>query len=105
MTIIFKGLPEKPSTNSYDDIRRLGNNLLTGKMNIVGKLTINPNTTETIIEDRNVGENSFITFIGLDDKSLITSLYIKSKNVLGRSFTIGHDNIEHSRTYNYVVIG
>ncbi len=105
MTIAFKGLPTKESTNSYDEIRTLSNNLLQGKMNVTGSVSITANTTQTTVTDWNVGEDSFISFIGLDENSLTSDLYIKSKDVLNNSFTIGHDSSEESRSYLYIVIG
>ncbi len=105
MTIIFNGLPQKQSQNSYDDIRRMVNSLLSGKMNITGTFTVLPNMTETVIEDRNIGENSFIGFMGLDENSYSSELYLKSKNVLGKSFTIGHGSSEYPRSYSYIIIG
>ncbi len=103
MTIIFKGLPEKQSTNSYDDIRRLSNNILSGKMNVVYDLTILPNTNETIIINQNVGSNSFINLIGLDENSLISNIYIKNRG--SKTFTLGHDAVDVARAYSYIVIG
>ncbi len=105
MKIAFKGLPEKQSQNSYDEIRRFGNNLLNGKMNISGEFNVSPNTTQTTVMDRNVGENSYIGITGLDEKSLSGELYIQSKNVLDKSFTIGHNSSEHSRKFSYIVVG
>ncbi len=105
MAVIFRSLPNKETKNTYDDIRRLSNSLLNGKMNVSGSFVVTANTLQTEVNDRNVGENSFIGIIGLDENSLLEGLYIKSKDVLNKNFTVGHSSKEYNRKYSYVVIG
>lgn len=101
----FESLPDSKPVNPYEVIKRVVNGIVTGKTNNVRYVEIMPNTTETIITDRLIGRDSFVNFIGLDENSLIGSVFLKEIDTPKSQFVIGHDSSVNIRKYRYAVIG
>lgn len=86
------------------EVKRIVNNILNGKLNATGTFTVTNGTTTTTIEDRNCTADSVILWMALDaDSSDTTSFYISDRDKF--EFTITHDNSVNDRNYSYVIIG
>lgn len=101
----FPTLPVTPGNNSYDDIRRIVENVMNGKLNNVGSFDVLAGATQTKVPDRNVGNTSFISFIGLSANSSLNGFYVIERNATEHFFVVGHEAADNLRSYSYAVFG
>lgn len=102
----FRKLPSGGGTPR--DVAFAVNQLVDGKMNATGQLTLAQNATSTTVTDYRVGENSVILMMPLtrNASSEYTNnhFYISDRSKF--SFTIQHRSKNHSDlNFMYVVLG
>lgn len=88
------------------------NNIMTGKMNITGDVTLTPNSATTTVSLRSgqLSKNSVIQFFPVSSNAAaeLTSLYVTNadKDIPNQQFTITHNNAASTdRKYRYAIIG
>lgn len=108
--ISFPQAPEnaKPDELSIRNIVRVINNIMRGKTNNTGEVTLTAASATTIVEDVNVGGSSLIIFMPTTANAAIelgnSTMYVSSTGK--QTFTITHDNnAQTDRTFRYAVIG
>ena len=84
------------------------NNILTGKMNCTGEVTLTANAASTVVTDTRVGGPSVILLMPRTANAAAElgagTAYIAT--VGKQTFTITHaNNAQNDRTYRYAVIG
>jgi len=82
------------------------NNLLAGKMNVVGSLTITANAASTTLTDSRIGTSSVVLLMptSANGAAALASTYFSGFG--NGSCTVNHaNNAQTDRTFNYAVIG
>lgn len=81
------------------------NNILAGKLNAVGTVTITNSATTTTVADFRVGPESVILLMPTTSYAAgeIATTYVSAR--AANSFTITHPSATTSRIFDYVVIG
>lgn len=102
----FKVLPYE-ATNPRE-ISLVVNNILNGKLNSTGSVTLTASTTTTAVSDERVGKESIILFMPLTANSASEqgngTMYVSTR--ADGSFTITHaNNTQTDRQFGYIVIG
>ncbi len=79
------------------------NNILSGKLNATGTVTLTNSATTTTVADYRVGGDSVILFMPTTSDAASENIWVsaRSKN----SFTITHASASTTRSYAYAVIG
>ncbi len=105
--------PQAPENARADDlsikaISRVTNNIMRGKTNNRGEVTLTAASATTVVPDVNVGGDSFIIFMPTTANAAIelgnSTMYVSSTGK--QTFTITHDNnAQVDRTFRYVVFG
>lgn len=94
--------------NFLNNITRVVNNIMRGKLNNTGSFTLDASQSSTTVSNPVVGGNSVILPIPTTSNAALElgngSLYISAKDKEG--FTVAHDNnTQTDRTFDYVVFG
>lgn len=98
-------LPIKQTPDWYSKVYNLLTQIRRGKLDSIGTIVVEANTTETTFNDTRITKNSHFSFTGLDSDSNSGVLYIKSKDAQSGECTIGHDSANVDRNYSYAIIG
>jgi hypothetical protein len=98
-------LPVKQTPDWYGRLYNLISQMRRGKLDSVGTIVVEANTTETTFSDRRITKSCHISFTGLDSNSNSGIIYIKSKDARTSTCTIGHDSAADDRNYSYAIIG
>ena len=105
----FKGMGQRKNYENDEEFGRqvvsVVNNILLGKTNNTGVMTVASGTTTTTVLNPNVGNDSVLPFVALDADSADTTSIFLSERLAGESFTFTHDSSGNTRTYDYVIIG
>lgn len=104
----FPVLQRNPDENRWKtDVVNIVNNILKGKINTTGEVTLTANTTTTTVSNSNVSDKSYI---GLSPNTsnaaaAITTTYISSRTN-GENFILTHaNNAQTDRIFTYVIVG
>ena len=103
----YRGIPS--SGGDLRDVASILNNVLKGKLNCVGDLTLNTGTSSTSVTDINCGADSFIYFMPTTSAAAVElatgNVYVSSRDT--QTFTVEHgtSGTASSRTFVYLVIG
>ena len=102
----FIGLPY--AGGDEREVAFVVNNLLEGKINSTGTVTLTASTTSTVVSDRRVGANSLIFFMpqtaNASSEMASGGMYVSSRGK--HTFTITHpNNANADKTFGYVVLG
>ena len=103
-TTNFRGIT---AFSDQRDTSEVVNNILSGKLNATGSVTLTNSATSTVVADFRVGSESVIIFMPLSAASAgelaAGGMFVsaRSKN----SFTITHASAGTTRLFDYVVIG
>lgn len=105
--------PTAPENVSLDEnyirkLVRVVNQIMRGKTNNTGEVTLDTTTTATVVADINVGAESFISFMPTTANAALEvssgSMYVST--VGDQTFTVTHDsNTTADRTFIYTVVG
>lgn len=93
------------SDNFLKKIVLVVNNLVNGKTNNIGEVTLNPSATSTVVSNNLVNPNSMILLEALtaNAASHVTHVYVVAGD---KNFTIFHNSSPQTdRTHKYVIIG
>ncbi len=101
-SVNFRKLPVAVSTPRQT--AEAVNQLLDGKINAVGTVTLNTSTTTTSVSDRRCGAESVIVLMPTTANAAAESLYVNARSK--QQFTITHaNNSQADRTYAYAILG
>ena len=103
--INFRRLPPKGGTER--DVAQVVNQLIDGKINSTGSVTLTNSATSTVVSDLRASADSIILFMPLSANSA-TELYGSTMYISARSkqsFTITHANNSNTRLFGYVILG
>lgn len=115
MTQGYPGVPNDAIITELGQFRRIWrqaaltiNNLLVGKINSVGSVTLTANQTTTVVSDPLATINSFIEFMpttaNAASEKAAGGMYVSSQG--NKTFTVTHANAATvDRTFRYVVLG
>lgn len=105
--------PQAPENSRADDLSirsivRVINNIMRGKTNNRGEVTLTASASSTVVSDVNVGGDSVIHFMPTTANAAIelgnSTMYVSSTGK--QTFTITHDNNSQTdRTFRYIIIG
>ena len=101
----FRKLPFMGGTARQ--VSEVVNNLVEGKINATGSVTLTNSATSTTVTDLRASADSVIIFMPKSSASA-TELYGGTMYVSAQakqSFTITHDNNSNSRNFSYIIIG
>lgn len=108
----FKAPPkiEKNSRIQLENHANHINQLLQGKTNNTGSVTLTANAgTTTLIESGNrIGNDTVILFMPTTANAAtgITALYVSARDITLNTFTLTHtNNAQTDRIYNYILVG
>jgi hypothetical protein len=109
----FLGVPEDsddPLEWCREISRMINSNLLQGKTNNTGQLTLTANQTTTVItlDKGRLGANSTILWAPTTDNAAAEKdgMYESARSVENGTFTLTHANDSSTdRTFNYAIIG
>ena len=106
MTIFnFKKLPFQGGT--VRQISDAVNNIIDGKINATGSVTLTDNSATSVVTDQRVSADSVILFMPTNSGGATElasgSMYVSSRGK--QTFTITNTNSATSRTFDYIVIG
>ena len=96
-----------PSGADTREISEVANNILNGKTNNTGSITLNANNaTTTIIYDERIGYNSIIHLMPTtaNAASAFTGVYV-SNRAKGNATLTHAANTNSDKTYGYIVVG
>lgn len=101
--MMFRRLP--PAGGNPREISEVVNNLLNGKINSKGTITLSPETT-TIISDERIGVESVILLSPKTESaaSELSSVYFSDQSSGQATLTHNSSSLT-DRTYGYVVLG
>ena len=89
------------------DISNVVNNILSGKQNNTGSVTLTNSATSTAVTDYRVGSESVILFMPTNSdaasEKAAGGMYVSARSE--NSFTITHASATTTRSFEYVVIG
>jgi hypothetical protein len=102
---LFQGIP--PTHPNGAEHRRLIanvlNNVLRGKINSLGSVTLTLASTTTVVTDKSAGANSIILLMPLDANAAGESWWISGRDQ--GTFTINHSSAGTTRAFDYVILG
>lgn len=102
MSINFRKLPAMGSTPRQT--AEIVNQILDGKINAVGVVTLASSTTTTSVSDRRCGAESVILLMPTTANAAAENPYVNARSK--QSFTITHaNNGQTDRTYAYAILG
>lgn len=107
----YQGVPEvlTDQVEHRRQLARLGNNLLQGKLNAVIQVTLTPNSTSTVVNDRRIGANTGIFFspLTVDAVTALSSgLYVNAALQKNGQATLTHASSANTdQTFNLLLIG
>lgn len=91
---------------------RVVNNIMQGKTNNTGSVTLAANTTTTTVTEAKgrIGQNTVILFMPTTAHAATEfgagTMYVSGRDVANNQFTVTHvNNAQTDRTFNYVLIG
>ena len=83
------------------------NNVLEGKLNSTGTVTLTNSSATTVVDDKRVGVDSIILFMPINANASTEqapgTMFVSSRGK--QTFTITHNNNANTRTFGYIVIG
>ena len=79
------------------------NNILQGKLNATGTVTLTNSATTTTVSDYRVGGDSVILFMPTTSDAASENIWVSARTK--NSFTITHASATTTRSYAYAVIG
>ena len=94
-------------TDNQDEQNRLTanaiNNILDGKINSTGEITLTNSSTTTILTDARIGGNSVILLMPITNNA--ANAHIHFTDIGNGTATMNHGSGSSTRTFKYVVIG
>ena len=94
-------------TDNQDEQNRLTanaiNNILDGKINSTGEITLTNSSTTTILTDARIGGNSVILLMPTTNNAANATIHFT--NIGNGTATMNHGSGSTTRTFKYVVIG
>lgn len=88
-------------------ISEVVNNLVEGKINATGTVTLTNSATSTVVSDLRASEDSVIIFMPKSANSATElyggTMYVSSQ--AKQSFTITHANNSNTRLFSYIILG
>jgi len=94
-------------TDNQDEQNRLTanaiNNILDGKINSTGEITLTNSSTTTILTDARIGGNSVILLMPTTNNAANTPVHFT--NIGNGTATMNHGSGSSTRTFKYVIIG
>ena len=94
-------------TDNQDEQNRLTanaiNNILDGKINSTGEITLTNSSTTTILTDARIGGNSVILLMPITNNA--ANAHVHFTNIGNGTATMNHGSGSSTRTFKYVVIG
>ena len=102
----FRRLP--PEATSGREISQVVNNILDGKLNSTGSVTLTASAATTAVTDFRAGNESVILFMPTTANAAAEQaaggFYVSSRGK--QTFTLSHaNNTQTDRTFDYIVIG
>jgi hypothetical protein len=79
------------------------NNILDGKVNSTGSITLTNSSATTTLSDDRIGEDSVILFMPTTSDASSTNIYVTARQK-GQA-TLNHANATTTRSYEYVIFG
>ena len=89
-----------------DDARTVANvvnNILDGKINSTGSITLTNSSATTTLSDDRIGGDSVILFMPTTSNASLTTIYVTARQK-GQA-TLNHANATTTRSYEYVIFG
>ena len=104
----YRAAPVVHPDERINDIARVVNNAMQGKINAVGDVTLTANAASTTLTDARIGPNSFIYFMPRTANASAEigagAFYVSART--DGSATLTHaNNAQSDRTFAYLVIG
>lgn len=94
-------------TDNQDEQNRLTanaiNNILDGKINSTGEITLTNSSTTTTLTDARIGGNSVILLMPITNNA--ANAHIHFTDIGNGTATMNHGSGSSTRTFKYVVIG
>jgi hypothetical protein len=94
-------------TDNQDEQNRLTanaiNNILDGKINSTGEITLTNSSTTTILTDARIGGNSVILLMPTTNNA--ANAHIHFTDIGNGTATMNHGSGSSTRTFKYVIIG
>jgi len=94
-------------TDNQDEQNRLTanaiNNILDGKINSTGEITLTNSSTTTILTDARIGGNSVILLMPTTNNA--ANSHIHFTDIGNGTATMNHGSGSSTRTFKYVIIG
>ena len=94
-------------TDNQDEQNRLTanaiNNILDGKINSTGEITLTNSSTTTTLTDARIGGNSVILLMPITNNA--ANAHIHFTNIGNGTATMNHGSGSSTRTFKYVIIG
>lgn len=81
-------------------IAEITNQLVDGKSNATGSVTLNTGTTTTAVTNERCSTESVVLLMPTNNNAGSASTYVTTSN---GSFTINHSNSGNARTFRYVI--
>lgn len=105
----FKGIGQRKNYTSDEDFFRdtvsVVNNMLKGRTNNTGTMSVSSGTTSTTVNSSIIGQNSLVTIMAVDSDSADKASFFLSGRIPGTSFTFTHNNSGNARSYKYTIVG
>jgi hypothetical protein len=79
------------------------NNILDGKVNSTGSITLTNSSATTTLSDDRIGEDSVILFMPTTSDASSTNIYVTARQK-GQA-TLNHASATTTRSYEYVIFG
>jgi len=79
------------------------NNILDGKVNSTGSVTLTNSSATTTLSDDRIGEDSVILFMPTTSDASSTNIYVTARQK-GQA-TLNHASATTTRSYEYVIFG
>ena len=85
------------------EISNVVNNILNGKINSTGNITLTNSSATTTLYDARIGDDSVILFMPTTSDASSTNIYVTARQK-GQA-TLNHANATTTRSYEYVIFG
>lgn len=110
MSLGFPGLPRPPPdpTGFFQALLRVLNNILIGKLNVGGTVTLTANAGSTTLTDTRLGYQTAVILVPTtaNAAAAIATTYISETSRVNGSVAITHaNNAQTDKTFRYVLIG
>ncbi len=79
------------------------NNILDGKLNSTGAITLTNSSATTTLSDDRIGEDSVILFMPITSNASTTTIHVTARQK-GQA-TLNHANATTTRSFEYVIFG